>query len=96
MVEGIPIGVANLSAVGLLFFLVALLVMALVKGWLIPRAHYDTIVGLFNAQKVTTDRLLEINATQSQTMERQLAVGDAVEKIVDAIQDNAKTGGGTS
>lgn len=94
MIEGVPIGVANLSAVGLLFVVITLLVVSLMKGWLIPRAHYDTIVALFNAQKTTTDRLLEVNHTQARAVERQLAVGESVEKIVDAIQANTPAGGG--
>lgn len=86
---GIPLGITELGPYALLVLLVATVVMALMKGWLIAKIHYDYIVQRSEALQGTVDKLTDTNSVQARTIDKQTAVGDTVVRVMTSVQDAA-------
>lgn len=92
---GIPTSLADMSANGLLILLVALVIVSLFRGWLIPKVHYQNVVKRADILQSTIDDLMETNAVQARTIDKQTVVGDTVIRVMSAVQD-ARTGSDSS
>lgn len=99
---GIPTGLADLGAWGLLITLVAFVIISIFRGWIVVKLHYDTLLQRAVAAETANIKLAETNAVlvntndvQARTIEKQTAVGDTVEKVMGAIQDARTSAGGT-
>lgn len=102
----ISLNLAEVGPVALLILglvvLVGYIIVALAKGWVIVKLHYDTLLERAVAAETANTKLAETNATlvnindvQARTIEKQTAVGDTVEKVMGAIQDARASAGGT-
>lgn len=85
----------------LLVGVVAFVFMAIFRGWIIVKLHYDTLLARAVAAETANTKLAETNAilvstndVQARTIEKQTAVGDTVEKVMGAIQDARASAGG--
>lgn len=87
----------------LLVGVVAFMMMALFKGWVIVKLHYDTLLARCEAAEAAnaklSDRALlltETNAVQARTIEANAAVGETTNRVMAAIQEARISAGGTS
>lgn len=90
-VDGItvPMGITEMGPYALLVLLVATVVLALMRGWLIAKIHYDYIVKRSEELQGTVDTLTGTNAVQARTIDKQTAVGDTVVRVMTSVQDAA-------
>lgn len=86
---GIPIGITGLGPWALLILVVAAAFMALLKGWLIPKIHYDFVVRKAEAQQGTIEKQSETISVQARTIDKQTAVGDTVVRVMSSVQEAA-------
>jgi hypothetical protein len=86
--------------------LVGFMILSLVKGWVIIKLHYDTVLNTLTtraekaeaANERLSDRqmiLTETNRTLVSSIEKTTAVGETVTKLVHSIQDARIDAGGT-
>lgn len=94
-VLGVPPGIAEMSTGGLLILVVATVIVALLRGWLVPKVHYDTVVALMNEWRTTALQVTETNSVQARTIEKQTAVGETVVRVMSTVQDAARDSGTT-
>lgn len=87
MIEGIPLGLADLSGWGLLVLLVALNVVGLFRGWVVPKPFYDLQVTRCDKLETTVDTQRETINTLSEAVNKQSAVGNTVVRVVSSMQD---------
>lgn len=87
MIESIPLGLANLSATGLLIIETAFIVLALVKGWLVVKVHYDAAVQTAENYREVSEKKTETIHIQAQTILNYGVVGETVVKVMRAVQD---------
>lgn len=84
---GIPTGLADLSAAGLLITLVAFIILSVFRGWIVVKLHYDTLLKRCETAEATVATLTETNAVQARTIEKQTAVGDTVVRVMNSVQE---------
>ena len=89
---GIPSGLADMGAYGLLVTLVAFVLIAIFRGWIVVKLHYDTLTTRVELAEATVATLTATNSVQAQTIQRQTAVGETVVKVMTSVQD-ARTQG---
>lgn len=87
MLESIPLGLANLSATGLLIMETTFLVIALVRGWLVVKVHYDAAVQTAENYRQVSEKKTETINIQAQTILNYGVVGETVVKVMRAVQD---------
>lgn len=101
---GIPTGLADLGAWGLLITTVAFVLVSIFRGWIVVKLHYDTLLKRCETAEAANAKLTENNAqltetnsVQARTIEKQTAVGDTVVKVMGAVQQQASqiSAGGT-
>lgn len=92
---GIPTNLAEMGAGALLVTFVAFFIVAIVRGWIVVKLHYDTLLARAVAAEAANERLSANNAVLSANNEKlttavlsTTAVGETMEKLVAAIQDN--------
>lgn len=86
---GFPLGVTEMGPWALLILVVTTTFMALLKGWLIPKIHYDFIVKRSEAQQGTIEKQSETISVQARTIDKQTAVGDTVVRVMSSVQEAA-------
>lgn len=90
-------GLHEIGPWGLLVSVVAFIFIGVVRGWLVPKTQHDALVASVMARatvaeaavdrlKDRADKLTETNNILAQATAKNAAVGDTVEKLVDAIQ----------
>lgn len=86
----------------ILVAVVAFTFLALFKGWIIVKLHYDTLLLRCEAAEAANVKLseraallTETNAVQARTIEKNAAVGETVNKVMSALQEARITAGGT-
>jgi uncharacterized membrane protein YraQ (UPF0718 family) len=89
---GVPPGITEMGPGALLILVVATFITAMLRGWIVPRVHYDTVVAMMNTWKSTAEKALETNAVQARTIDKQTAVGDTVVRVMSSVQDAAQDG----
>lgn len=84
----------------LLVGVVAFLFMGLFRGWVIVKLHYDTLLLRCEAAEAANVKLseraallTETNAVQARTIEKNAAVGETVNRVMNAIQEARITAG---
>lgn len=87
MIEGIPLSLADVGGWGLSVLLVALVIVAIFRGWLSPKPHVDFLERRIEADADTIKTLTETNSVQARTIDKQTAVGDTVVKVMSSVQD---------
>lgn len=85
--EGIPAFVGDLSAAGILGTLIVFFVVAMVRGWLIPKIHYDMVVKSRDSWQKQAMEGQETIRQQSETIEKLTSVGVTIDKVMTSIQD---------
>lgn len=90
VIEGVPLGLANLSAAGLLIVETAFLVLALVKGWIVVRVHYDAALKTAENYRIISEKKTETIHIQAQTILEYGAVGETVVKVMDTLQKRSQ------
>lgn len=96
MLEGVPIGVANLSATGVLAFIFVMLVVALIKGWVVVKIHYDKMEKAKEHWRDTADKNAETIRVMAETALENRVVGETVVKVMSAIQEQNRSTGGSA
>lgn len=86
---GVPLGITDMGPWALLTLVIATVLTSLLKGWLIPKIHYEYIVKRSEAQQGTIDKLSETNSVQARTIDKQTAVGDTVVRVMTSVQEAA-------
>lgn len=89
----LPTGLADMSAYGLLVTLAAFMVISLFRGWIVVKLHYETLLKRCETAEAAVSRLIETNAIQAATIEKNSAVGDTVIRVMGAIQTARETSG---
>lgn len=86
----------------LLVGVVATMFFGLFKGWVIVKLHYDTLLTRCEAAEAANVKLseraallTETNAVQARTLEKNAAVGETVNRVMNAIQEARITAGDT-
>lgn len=92
---GFPLGITEMGPWALLILVVAAVFMALMRGWIIPKIHYDFVVKKSEAQQGTIEKQADTISVQARTIDKQTAVGDTVVKVMTAVQDSAAKAGET-
>lgn len=87
VIEGVPLGLANMSAAGLLILETAFIVVALVRGWLVVKIHYDAALKTAENYRAISEKKTETIHIQAQTIMEQGAVGKTVVKVMNTLQD---------
>ena len=90
---GLPAGITEMGPGALLILLVASVVVAFLRGWIVPKVHYDTVVALMNDWRDTALKLSDTNSVQARTIDKQTAVGDTVVRVMSTVQDAAQDSG---
>ena len=87
----------------LLVGVVAFLFIGLFRGWVIVKLHYDTLITRCEAAEAANVKLseraallTETNAVQARTLEKNAAVGETVNRVMNAIQEARITAGDTT
>ena len=87
----------------LLVGVVAFILLAIFKGWIIVKLHYDTLLTRCEAAETANVKLseraallTETNAVQARTIEKNAAVGETVNRVMNAMQEARLTSGGSS
>lgn len=100
---GIPTGLHEAGPWALLVGVVAFIFYGVFKGWIIPKPHYDTLMARALAAEASNEKLseraaklTETNAVLARATDTQAAVGETVNRLVNAIQDARATTGGSS
>lgn len=102
--EGITLntGLYDAGPWALLVGVVAFLFTGLFRGWVIVKLHYDTLVTRCEAAEAANVKLseraallTETNAVQARTLEKNAAVGETVNRVMNAIQEARITAGDT-
>lgn len=83
----LPINLVEVGPWGLLVSVVAFIFVGVVKGWIIPKPHYDTLMARALAAEAANERLSKNNSDLTQAALKNTAVGETVEKLVVALQD---------
>lgn len=96
MLEGIPIGVADLGATGTLAFIFIMLVVALTRGWLIVKVHHDKMEKAKDHWRAAAEKNAETNRLMAEAARENQVVGDTVIKVMSAIQEQNRLTGGSS
>lgn len=85
----------------LLVGVVAFVFLAMFRGWIIVKLHYDTLLARAVAAEEANEKLsaraamlTETNAVLARANEDHTAVGATVTKLVTAIQETRTTAGG--
>lgn len=86
---GIPIAITELGPGALLILVVALFILAFVRGWIIPKVHYDFVVKKSEIQQGTIEKQSETISVQARTIDKQTAVGDTVVRVMSSVQEAA-------
>lgn len=86
---GFPLGITELGPWALLILVVTVFLMSLLKGWVIPKIHYDYIVKRSEAQQGTIEKQSETISVQARTIDKQTAVGDTVVRVMSSVQEAA-------
>lgn len=89
---GIPTGLADLGAWGLLITLVAFVLVSIVRGWLVVRLHYDAAIKRAETAEAALAKVNDVNAVQARTIEKQTAVGETVVKVMNSVQEARAAG----
>lgn len=91
-VDGIdlPLSITEMGPGALLILVVALFILSFVRGWIVPKVHYEYIVKRSEALQDTVDTLTDTNAVQARTIDKQTAVGDTVVRVMTSVQDAAE------
>lgn len=83
-----------MTPTGLLITLVAFIILAVFKGWIIVKVHYDVLLKALDDNKVTISDLRETNGVQARTIDKQAdvinkqtAVGETVIRVMSSVQD---------
>lgn len=99
---GLPSNLAEMSAGALLVTTVAFIIVAMFRGWIVVKLHYDTLLARAVAAEAANERLTannaaltENNAKLAASVIQQGAVGETMEKLVSAIQDQREKAVGT-
>ena len=81
----------------LLVGVVAFMFFALFKGWVIVKLHYDTLLTRCEAAESANVKLseraallTETNAVQARTLEKNAAVGETVNRVMNVLQQEAR------
>lgn len=92
MIEGlaIPLGVANLSAVGLLIVLITFFILSIVRGWIVMKFQVDDIIESKQHYRAASEKKDETIATLSRTIQDQYVVGETVKRVMSAIQEHSE------
>lgn len=102
--EGITLntGLYEAGPWALLVGVVAFLFTGLFRGWVIVKLHYDTLITRCEAAEEANVKLseraallTETNAVQARTLEKNAAVGETVNRVMNAIQEARITAGDT-
>lgn len=80
-------GLANLSATGLLIIETSFIILALVKGWLVVKVHYDDAVQTAENYRAVSEKKTETIHIQAQTILNYGVVGETVVKVMRAVQE---------
>lgn len=90
-VDGIdlPTGITEMGPYALLVLVVATFITAFIRGWIIPKVHYEFIVKRSEAQQNTIDKQSETISVQARTIDKQTAVGDTVVRVMSSVQEAA-------
>lgn len=88
----IPMGLANLSATGLLIVETAFIILAIVKGWLVVKVHYDAAVQTAENYRAVSEKKTETIHIQAQTIHEYGVVGETVVKVMGSLQEASKEG----
>ena len=105
--DGVQVNLGEVTIVTLLVIaliaLVVFMIISLVKGWVIVKMHYDTILARAQAAESANERLsdrqmilTQTNQTLVAAVEKNMATGDTVTKLVHSIQDARADAGGTT
>lgn len=89
----LPTGLADMGAYGLLVTLVAFVLLAIFRGWIVVKLHYDTLTKRVELAEATVATLTATNAVQAQTIQKQTAVGETVVKVMNSVQEARATAG---
>lgn len=95
-------GLVEAGPWALLVAVVAFIFFAIFKGWIIVKLHYDTLIDRCEAAEAANVKLseraallTETNAVQARTIEKNAAVGDTVNRVMNALQEARIASGGT-
>jgi hypothetical protein len=102
----IPLNLAEVGGWGLFLGLVVFVLVSVAKGWLVPKTLHDQMLASTEARatvaeaavdrlKDRADKLTETNNILAQATANTAAVGNTVEKLVEAIQSSARVAGGS-
>lgn len=92
---GIPTGLADMTATGLLITTVAFMIVSMFRGWIVVKLHYDAAIKRAEAAEANVITLTATNAVQAKTIEKQTAVGETVVRVMNSVQE-ARAGSDTA
>ena len=96
MLEGIPLSIADMSAVSLLILLVTLFVTALMRGWIVVKVHHDAMTRAKDHWRDAATKKDETIALMAQANLEHNIVGQTVVKVMSVIQEQNESSGGTT
>lgn len=92
MFEGIPLGLADLSVGALLILETAFIILALVKGWIVVKIHYDAAVKAAENYRAVSEKKTDTIHLQAQTIHEHQVVGETVVRVMNTLQEASKEG----
>lgn len=92
MLEGIPLSLGDMSVGALLIVETAFIILALVKGWIVVKIHYDAAVKAAENYRAVSEKKTETIHLQAQTIHEHQVVGETVVRVMNTLQEASKEG----
>lgn len=92
MLEGIPLSLGDMSLGGLLIVQTSFIILALVKGWIVVKIHYDAAVKAAENYRTVSEKKTETIHLQAQTIHEHQVVGETVVRVMNTLQEASKEG----
>lgn len=94
MVEGLPFSVGDMSLGGLLAFVVVTFIVALLKGLIVPRIHYDDVSkarDFWRDSSLNKDKTIQ---TLSSSVAENTVGNESIVKVMSVLSEKASENSG--
>lgn len=87
MIEGIPLSIAKMGAPSLLILFVAFFVLALAKGWIVVKLHYDSVERSRDYWRGAATEAIATAHLLAQANDKNSIATEATVKVMAAMQE---------
>lgn len=86
-IEGIPLGIADVAPTGLLTIFISGFLVALAKGWIVVKLHYDSVERSRDYWRGVAEKAVDALHLLSQATDKNATATEATVKVMATLQE---------